>query len=167
MSQGRLFTGWVVSSPYRYTLGRRWAPGGRLVLFVMLNPSTADTETDDPTIRRCIGFGRREGYAGLRVVNLFAWRATKPESLLGATDPVGNPETDRCVGAQARECDGVVVAWGAWGARFPSRVEAVCAILTRHHEQLWCLGHTKSGQPRHPLFVAKDEPLVRWGEPTP
>ncbi len=76
---------------YRYTLSRTWdtLTGVGTVVFVMLNPSTADEHVDDPTIRRCISFAKAAGFAGLYVVNLFAWRATKPADLWAADDPVG------------------------------------------------------------------------------
>ena len=139
---------------YRYDLGRRWAPGPRL-LWVMLNPSTADAMEDDPTIRRCIGFSKRDGYGSLIVVNLYAYRATNPKALLTADDPEG-PDNWWHIQRAVRSSDAVVYAWGAttmpsdrhlWhgGALIPSPL---------------CLGHTKAGHPRHPLYVKGDQPFV-------
>lgn len=79
---------------YRYWLCREWSPGLDSLVWLMLNPSTADATQDDPTIRRCMGFARRWGYGGITVVNLYAYRATNPRDLLTAADPVG-PENDR------------------------------------------------------------------------
>lgn len=78
---------------YRYELTRRWAPGP-LVGWVMLNPSRADAHTDDPTVRRCVGFAHRWGYGGLIIRNLYALRATDPAALADHLDPVG-PDTTR------------------------------------------------------------------------
>lgn len=79
---------------FRYDLGRVWDPGNpRRVLWVMLNPSTADADVDDPAIRRCVAFSKREGAGGLTVTNLFAFRASNPAALVDASDPVG-PEND-------------------------------------------------------------------------
>lgn len=92
---------------YRYALTRTWRPDAPLLTFVMLNPSTADAYADDPTIRRCIGFARREGAAGIRVANLFAYRATSPAALVGpvdaaADDPRVGPLTRRPPAAAPR-----------------------------------------------------------------
>ena len=99
---------------YRWWLRRRFTRGGseKAVCFLMLNPSTADAERDDPTIRRCMGFARAWGYSVLEVRNLFAWRATHPRELLTATDPTGGPRGDRELRAVAK-ADLVVAAWGA------------------------------------------------------
>ncbi len=116
----------------------------------MLNPSTADAAADDPTIRRCIGFARAWGFGALEVVNLFAYRATRPADLFAADDPVG-PRNDRFVRAAARSAAMVVAAWGVHGTRRgrDADVLATLRILGSVH----CLGTTKRGQPRHPLFV--------------
>ena len=98
---------------YRYRLTRRWDDGPTCT-FIMLNPSTADARKDDPTIRRCIGFARREGCAALLVINCFAFRATKPADLFAAEDPIG-PENDRHIMAASLDADGQVIA--AWGDR--------------------------------------------------
>jgi hypothetical protein len=143
---------------YRYDLLRRWADGDPL-LFVMLNPSTADADVDDPTIRRCIGFARREGYGALWVLNLYAYRATDPKSLLTCGDPVG-PGNDNMLRAHLRSSVGVgrpIVA--AWGAN--AQADRVEHVLNLCPDADWrCLGTTKDGHPRHPLYVRGDQPLV-------
>lgn len=145
---------------YRYWLTRRWAEGPR-ALFVMLNPSTADAQVDDPTIRRCVGFAKGCGCGSLVVVNLYAYRATSPADMLAAADPVG-PECDRWIESWAERVDGPrVVAWGA-NAR-PARV-AEFRYLTQPHE-FDALGVTKDGQPRHPLYLRADSQLQPWPAP--
>lgn len=125
--------------------------GGK-VTFVMLNPSTADAVADDPTIRRCIGFAQAWGFGALEVVNLYAYRATRPAELFAADDPVG-PRNNRFVRAAARSAALVVAAWGVYGRRH-GRDAAVLATL-RRIGPVHCLGMTLGGQPRHPLFVRR------------
>lgn len=143
---------------YRYTLTRRWADGVPL-RFVMLNPSTADSTLDDPTIRRCIGFAKREGYAAVIVLNLYAYRATDPKALLTCDVPIG-PDNDEVLRTHLNRLSPVVAAWGV-NAR-PERVQRVLSLC--HGVVDWrCLGTTKDGHPRHPLYVKGDQPLVPFG----
>ena len=146
---------------YRYTLRRRWVEGRR-ALWVMLNPSTADARADDPTIRRCIAFSRREGCGELAVLNLFALRATDPAELLVHPDPTV-PHNDHWFELLGREAwdegDLIIVAWGAHRAVGSDSGVWVARRLGR---PLWCLGTTKDGAPRHPLYVRRDQPLVEW-----
>lgn len=152
---------------YRYSLHREWrdlsnmADRPRWVTFVMLNPSTADGTADDPTIRRCIGFAKTWGATGLAVVNLYAFRATKPADLWTTSDPVG-PENDEVLASffdmAARYGHPIIAAWGA-NAR-PDRVAQVLQIPGA--KRLQALGVTKSGAPRHPLYLRADASPVPW-----
>ena len=153
---------------YRYRLWRNVVSfhthhvPGRVALFIMLNPSQADENADDPTIRRCVSFATREGCGRLEVVNLYAFRATEPREMFAAHDPVGpfNDEHIALAVHQARASGGlVIVAFGA-DPRAWERWERVRCTLDGG--ETWCFGTTKSGQPRHPLFVRRDEPLARW-----
>jgi hypothetical protein len=140
---------------YRWWLRRSWArEHGLVVCFLMLNPSTADARRDDPTIRRCLGFARAWGFAILEVRNLFAWRATDPRELLAAPDPTGGSRGDREL-ASALNSDLIVAAWGAW-VPFARDNEALALLGGR---QLMCLGRTRNGQPRHPLYVRENTRL--------
>lgn len=147
---------------YRYTLSRRWAPGP-LLPFGMLNPSTAGKDVDDPTTRRCEGFARREGCGGYLVVNTAAFRATKPADMLAAADPVG-PDNERWLRAAllGSVIDGVpfVCAWGAHGQ--PAHVAKIIRLAAEVGARLACLGVTKDGAPRHPLYLRADSPLQPW-----
>lgn len=148
---------------YRLSCGDLNKPA---MLFIMLNPSTADAFEDDQTIRKCKGFAEREGYMHLEVVNLCALRCTKPEHLLlGEFDPVG-PDNDAHVKAAIREAAIIVAAWGA-----PSRgLKAIHYLRTRDTvnaigragKAMFCLGKTKKGHPRHPLYLRSDAPLERF-----
>jgi hypothetical protein len=130
---------------YRYRLWRRWDRSRPVVVFVMLNPSTADADKDDPTIRRCIGFARAWGYGGIEVVNLFAYRATLPRSLRAVDDPVG-PENGRHIRRAVARADLVVLAWGAH-----ARASRLLSLPRAR-----CLGLTRAGQPRHPLYLRRE-----------
>lgn len=145
---------------YRYTLTRRISQPIRWVrpaLFIMLNPSTADEIKDDPTIRRCISFAKREGCTGLTVVNLFALRATNPKELLKHEDPIG-PENDKIIQDMLRlHRIGIVVA--AWGAH-PLAHERGKKVMKMFDGNILCLGTTKDGSPRHPLYVKSAQELV-------
>ena len=148
---------------YRYLLWRRWGDFLNPAVFVMLNPSSADALEDDPTIRRIVGFAKGWGFGSALVCNLFAYRSTSPAGLLDAPDAVG-PHNDRAVSwcLRARESGPpfVVCAWGSWGERFPERVGEVGALLRSAGAEAQCLGFTKSGQPRHPLYLPKSASLV-------
>lgn len=135
---------------FRYRLGRRWSEG-RTLLFVMLNPSTADAEVDDRTIVRCIGFAQAEEFGALEVVNLFAFRTPKPAALKAAGYPVG-PDNDAHIKAEARAADTVCLAWGAHGAGLHRRGE-VLELLRGTGKQPWCLALTEGGEPAHPLML--------------
>lgn len=142
---------------YRYLLSRRWADGGSPLHFIMLNPSTADGQEDDPTIRRCIGFGKRFGFNAIDVMNLFALRATDPKELAKHGDPVG-PMNDGFLSGFL-PFSTVVAAWGTKGVLRGRDREVVKALQERN---LWldCLGKTKAGHPRHPLYLKKDVELI-------
>lgn len=153
---------------YRYTLTRVWNVSQPLAMFVMLNPSTADAELDDPTIRRCKSFAAREGCGGLVVVNLFALRATDPAELKRHPDPVGPDNVAYLTQALSRNPAVVIAAWGAH--RFAAaQARAVSTSLARQlanrRMQLKCLGTTKSGHPRHPLYVRGTAPLITYRPP--
>lgn len=144
---------------YRYDLTRQWGPGTQHV-WVMLNPSTADETLDDPTIRRCINFSKLWGAGRLVVVNLYAMRATRPAKLLDVDDPEG-PENARYVRQHitAHQTTMVIAAWGAYVDKLTVvNAGRVFIELTAHVAQkpVRCLGRTRSGAPRHPLYVRAD-----------
>jgi hypothetical protein len=157
-------------SVYRYTLVRRWdfgMSGSRPpAQFIMLNPSTADADMDDPTIRRCVGFARALDAGGIVVVNLYAFRATKPADLWRAEDPVG-PDADLYLSVVARRAvleDAPLIA--AWGANAkPGRVAEALAVIDRMGatERLTALGLTAAGAPRHPLYLPATARPVPYG----
>lgn len=137
---------------YRYTLSRLWDDELPPIAFVGLNPSTADATKDDPTIRRCIAFARRWNCGGLYMLNLFAFRATDPDDMKTASDPVG-PENDRYILEIAKECPLVIAAWGTHGGMNRRDVHVMNLL---ENSLVSCLSKTKDGFPRHPLYVRGD-----------
>ena len=145
----------IISSDekYRYELRRRFGLGSMTCCLIMLNPSTADAETDDATIRRCIGFAKAWGYDEMIVVNLFAFRATKPIDLFKAADPVG-PENMAHLSSAALSARAVVCAWGVHGC-FKSQGFNVLRRLNDLGVNPLALARTKNGHPAHPLYLSK------------
>jgi hypothetical protein len=135
---------------YRYDLRRLWSRGPEVV-WILLNPSKADAQIDDPTIRKCIGFSKRWGYGGMRVVNLFAFRATCPDDLFAAADPIGPRNNKILRSASTSDC---IVAWGNHGNHRNRAAEVLATLQGR----LDCLGVTNLGQPKHPVRLAYATP---------
>lgn len=155
---------------YRYELTRQWDQDGPLIEFIMLNPSSADAEVDDPTIRRIIGsekrpgFARQWGYGRAVVRNLYAYRATHPEELVNVDDPVG-PRNREYLSRDDADC--TIVAWGAdpaaegWWNGYPFGWQP--SVIQRR--ALFCLGTNANGSPKHPLYVRADRTPTRWEAP--
>lgn len=145
---------------YRYALWRQWDGALRTMHIIGLNPSTADAEQDDPTIRRCVGFAKREGCGRLLMLNLFALRATKPKVMRAGDAPVG-PLNDMTLRDFAKQGGLFVAAWGAHGSHL-NRAREVRNLFASEGVRLHCLGFTASGAPRHPLYLKSDEPLIEY-----
>lgn len=159
-------SGSAVISPcgtFRYSLRRTWNELLAVVAIVMLNPSTADATADDPTVRKCVTLAARAGFGGIVVVNLFAFRATDPaalrERVASGLDAVG-PQNDAAIRDAARDRP-AVVAWGAafetWGRQRDAAEDRAWVVRRIVREasrtSLRCWGETKSGHPRHPLYL--------------
>lgn len=140
---------------YRYSLTRRFSPGDRTVVFVGLNPSTADARVDDATIRKCVGFVRRWGADRLVMANVCAWRSRHPKEMQRADDPVG-PENEGRLRDLVASAEIVVAAWGQ--NKLPFRAQRL-ARWVLGLPNAYCLGTNADGTPRHPLFVPYDTPL--------
>lgn len=148
---------------YRFTLFRRWGEGPS-VLWVMLNPSRADANIDDPTVRRCIAFARAWGFGSLCVVNLYAYRTTDPKELWVLTGdermgPIENGETvnDFAIKRLAQTADTIVCAWGSHGVK-NGRGIAVRKMLAGY--DLYALGRTADGELSHPLYLPATRELT-------
>jgi len=150
----------LIEGPYRYLLRRWWGPRSEHLLWIMLNPSTADGQSVDATLLRCLAFSRREGYDRLVLANLFAYRSTRSEALRMATDPVG-PDNDSHIKQAIAGASQVVLGWGALGGLL-GRDRAVLTLLRQANQPAFCLGYTAHGAPRHPLYTRKDMPLLPY-----
>lgn len=148
------------SRRYRYKLWRRWDQTLPSMVFLMLNPSKADAEKNDQTIRTCISMAARFGCGSIEVVNLFGFCATYPEELRAAKNPIGK-DNDRYILEAASKASRVLLAWGNHG-EMRGRSAEVLALLSTYHVNLVCLGKTKIGQPRHPLYVSAKTPLIPY-----
>jgi hypothetical protein len=148
---------------YRWWLQRRWDPAAPRLLFIGLNPSRADTERDDPTLRRLLGFARSWGYGELEVLNLFAAVGPSPAALRRLADPVGG-EADAWIARRLAACPAAPV-WLGWGAQggWHQRDRAVLALL--EGRQLLALGATRGGHPRHPLYLPAGARPQPWPGP--
>lgn len=147
---------------YRYTLTRVWDAAAPRVLFVMLNPSTATEVQTDPTVERCGRRARALGFGAVRVVNLFALRATDPRVMRAEADPVG-PCNDVAIlsGVLDWRPERVICAWGMHGQHL-GRAGQVEEMLRGTGQRLWHLRLTASGQPRHPLYIGYDRQPEVW-----
>jgi hypothetical protein len=143
---------------YRYRLWRLWDSDRPSLAMLMLNPSTADATVNDSTIAQSMRVASNCGFGSLVVVNLFAYRATRPYLLKMARDPVGK-ENDRHIVEAARATDALLVAWGNHG-NFQNRSLEVQELLLASQAKIFCLGVTKKGQPRHPLYLKANTQLT-------
>lgn len=153
----------VFDSPartYRYLLTRIWDPTVPPVVFVMLNPSTASADQDDPTVRRIVRFARDWEKGGVIVVNLFALCSTNPERLRTHPDPVGRYNAS-FVRRAVKEAGLVVAAWGAGGS-LADRGPQMGRALRSARVDVKALRLTSTGQPGHPLYVPADTQLIDY-----
>jgi len=149
---------------YRYVLNRRWNQGLPVMPWVLLNPSTADAEVDDPTVGRMMTFADRERCGGICVLNLYALRSPNPRWLRAHPDPVG-PDNDKWLAGLASDAAGgppVMAAWGAHPLALPRlpRVRELLGGLP-----MTCLGVTRNGSPAHPLYLRSSTQAVTWEWP--
>ena len=141
---------------YRYRLTRTWNPKKPTACFIGLNPSTADAENDDPTIRRCIAFADHWGFGGITVVNLFAYRATIPKAMFDAAKQNVNivgPRNKGHLEKSIREAKVAIAAWGTPG-------DCCTATELLNNYKMHHLGLNKNGTPKHPLYLNKNTKLL-------
>jgi hypothetical protein len=152
---------------YRYWLSRKWDEGAESLVFIMLNPSTADDKIDDPTIKKCMKFAKNFGFGGILVLNLFSFRATNPADMKKCQDPIG-PETGsyyRDIFAFSPISPKVICAWGTNGG-FMDRDKYVMAILRSFCIAPSALRVTKNEFPEHPLYIPDNTiPFLYEGRP--
>lgn len=147
---------------YRYSLERIWDAYQGTIKWILLNPSTADAYQDDATIRRLISFTKTFGFNGMYVYNLFAYRSKNPKELLKVKNPIGDKNNSkfRYLNKNGNHCDSIIIiAWGNHGKIF-NRDKKVLQMLK--DQKLYCLGITKQGQPKHPLYLSKNTKLIEF-----
>jgi hypothetical protein len=147
---------------YRYSLWRIWDEHKPRILFLMLNPSTADETTNDPTVERCQRRAVKWGFGGLYVGNIFAFRSTDPRALYKCVDPIGR-NNDYTIGAMIVASELVVCGWGEHGA-YLSRGLQVRIVIAQHGKTPFALKVNKSGQPAHPLYIPYSAEPVEYND---
>ncbi len=148
----------IISSDdkYRYVLSRIWDESKSKVMIIGLNPSTADASQNDPTIRKCIKYAKSWGYGGIYMLNLFAFRTSKPKVMFSADEPIG-VENDQYLMDYSLKCDKVVCAWGNDG-NYKNRSSEIKSKLSN----LYYLARNKSGEPSHPLYLKSELTPARF-----
>lgn len=153
---------WSPCKRYRYTLRRQGLqgmldPGFAAIGFLLLNPSTATEKKNDPTIRKCIGFATRWGFAELVIINVYAFRSTDPAGLWTVDDPVG-PENDAAIAEVAGQVEKIICGWGKHAR--PERIERVAEMLGGR--DVYALAVNKDGSPQHPLYIPDNTEFQRY-----
>lgn len=160
---------------FRYRLSRQWRFGSCIerVLWIMLNPSTADAEVDDPTIRRIIRYSKDWGYGALDVVNLFALRCTNPKELKLPRIPPYECDVHGPIGCDNKKHvykslidPRVTLVMGAWGngGAYRQRGRWMRHFVGEQNRELYTLGHTNAGEPLHPLYQPSSATPKEWDE---
>ena len=149
---------------YRYSLWRTWNDKFAPLHFLLLNPSTADEEKNDPTVERCERRARSGGYGGLIVTNIFGWRSTDPKGLWEPEDPVGKLN-DKAIRAAVVMSARTVCGWGSAGPRLLVRRRVLEIKRLLNEFPLWCLEKNADGSPKHPLYVKYSGDYKAWKEP--
>ena len=154
---------------WRYALWRHWNDDatalGNCLAFIGLNPSTADENIDDPTVRRCIRFAKDWGHHGLIMLNLYGYRATQPVDMVNAVNPAGDDNVST-IAQYTRHVGGIVAAWGTLAKPWRKRVqweEQIQRTLEAIGRPVYCLRKTRDGSPGHPLYIPADtKPVLYW-----
>lgn len=146
-----------VCQEYRYSLWRIWNLDKPLVCFIGLNPSTADAKINDATIRRCMVFSKSWNYGGIYMVNLFAYRATDPDEMKKAIDPIG-PANDKFIKDAVRQCKIVIACWGNQGDHLDRDYQVKQLVKKKLHY----LQINQSGKPGHPLYLPGELVPIKW-----
>lgn len=141
---------------HRYTLWDWWDTSKEYAMFIGLNPSTADEIKNDPTVTRCINFSKRWGYGGFCMTNMFSYRATDPKEMKSQPEWELNHLTNKFALKDISRKAGIVVAcWGSHG----EHLDGDSKVRRLIKKPMFCLGKTKKGLPRHPLYIKSNKQL--------
>lgn len=143
------------SRKYRYLLWRGWDPTLPRMAAVLLNPSIADADRDDPTLRRVVSYAMAWNYGAVDIVNVFAGVATKPKDLRDMDDPVG-PLNDMHVQGICNAAKFVLCGWGEELEHYPDDASRILRTLRPYFVKCHALALTKNGSPKHPLYQRAD-----------
>ena len=141
---------WSLDYVYRYFLWTLWDTTRPLVLWILLNPSIASLSQNDPTVSRCMQRSQILGFGEAIITNAFAYRSTDPKQLYQATNPIG-PDNNYWLRTLSQQADQIICGWGSHGA-YQDRDQAIQSLLKT--QNLYCLGQTQKGQPKHPLYLS-------------
>ena len=145
---------------YRYNLMREFSAGTRVINFIMLNPSTANENVNDPTIAKCENRAISLGFNKMVITNLFAYRATDPNDMMSVDDPIGE-ENNNYILNHAKNAEVVLAAWGNHG-EYRYRSEDVVRMLKKNGIKLHALKLNSSGEPAHPLYLSNKLEIFEW-----
>jgi len=149
---------------FRYRLERDIQPALHVVAYFGINPSTADADLDDATVRKWRGFSQRNDFARFIVGNVFAFRATNVARLASADDPIG-PGNMAALCGIIRDADVLVPCWGSRAKLPPSlhmQLGRVQSLILSSGKPVRIFGLTKTGDPMHPLMLGYNTPLIEW-----
>ena len=153
-------SGWPEGRPcHRYVLQRVWDSKGPTLVVIGMNPSAADAQVDDATVRRVSLLARRRWYGSLCMLNAYGFRATDPRALAHAADPVG-PENDAIIAKYVADADTILAAWGFISPERDQALRAVLRAAVPDSDRVLCYGLTKKGFPKHPLYQTADPKLI-------
>ncbi len=147
------------NNEFRYTLIRVWDKSKPKIAFIGLNPSVADEQQDDNTVRKCINIARRDGYGSMVMLNAYAYRSTDPKALQTQPEVVGR-FNDRYIAEECKSADKIVVAWGNHAT--DDRHTTLLKVLDG--QQLYCFKRNNNGKPKHPLYVSLKAPLTSYSQ---
>lgn len=146
---------------HRFVLWRYWKPGRPFILFIGLNPSRANEFFNDPTIKRCISFAKREGYGGMLFGNLYSLKSPNPAVIKHDLEGANHPNHYRYLVGMLDLCSTVVPCWGSWD--FISDAEShVRSLIRSAGRPVMCFGTNRDGRPKHPLYLKSDCPLIPY-----
>lgn len=149
-----------IDGNHRYSLSRCWDDRFPAVMFIGVNPSRADATYNDATIIRCINFARTWGYGSLWFGNLYSFRTPYPSELIKNIDTAYNQTTNAELEKMIVQCDRIICAWGSW-TFIKERAKDVLALVMQHKAP-YCLGCNRDGQPKHPLYLAKNTQMMLY-----
>jgi len=146
---------------YRYYLQRNFKKNAKnLLVFIMLNPSTANEQYNDPTVERCQNHALNKNYDGMIILNIFAYRTTNPKQLLQTKNPIGEKNNQTIINT-IKKHQNIICAWGNHG-KILNRSNEIKKILKKHRKKTQAFEITKQNEPKHPLYIPYNKKLKQY-----